>query len=139
VKQIRLQMESISGVYDDLNEKMHDVDKSMYVVQQATLERPCAKNPMLTFPSVKAVEVATALLANTGRITTYLSLSHFLFLCMRGVVFLPLLAVGMIFGLPLCMCSMYCNVLLFIQVHCFKIVCLEALGRWEIKVAKPII
>jgi hypothetical protein len=39
VKQIRLQMESISGVYDDLNEKMHDVDKSMYVVQQATLER----------------------------------------------------------------------------------------------------
>jgi hypothetical protein len=39
VKQIRLQMESISGVYDDLNEKMHDVDKSMYVVQQAILER----------------------------------------------------------------------------------------------------
>ncbi|XP_023327225.1 uncharacterized protein LOC111700521 [Eurytemora carolleeae] len=29
VKAIRLKMDSISGVYDDLNEKMHDVDKSI--------------------------------------------------------------------------------------------------------------
>ena len=29
VKSIKAKMESISGVYDDLNEKMHDVDKTM--------------------------------------------------------------------------------------------------------------
>ena len=29
VKSIKAKMDSISGVYDDLNEKMHDVDKTM--------------------------------------------------------------------------------------------------------------
>ena len=31
VKSIKAKMDSISGVYDDLNEKMHDVDKTMWV------------------------------------------------------------------------------------------------------------
>ena len=31
MKSIKAKMDSISGVYDDLNEKMHDVDKSMWV------------------------------------------------------------------------------------------------------------
>ena len=31
MKSIKAKMESISGVYDDLNEKMHDVDKTMWV------------------------------------------------------------------------------------------------------------
>jgi hypothetical protein len=55
---------------------------SMYVVQQAILERVWAKNPVFMLPSVEAAEVATALLAKTGRITTYLSLSNFLFFFM---------------------------------------------------------
>ena len=29
VRTMKLQMDNITGVYDDLNEKMHDVDKTM--------------------------------------------------------------------------------------------------------------
>ena len=40
VKSIKAKMDSISGVYDDLNEKMHDVDKTMWVVHFCHLQIP---------------------------------------------------------------------------------------------------
>ena len=40
VKSIKAKMDSISGVYDDLNEKMHDVDKTMWVIHFFRLQMP---------------------------------------------------------------------------------------------------